>query len=100
MENILGQSAQIIVLLTALFFAQHAINSLFHLYLRYLDRLGMDKEEVRNLARNSVFALFFIAIAGLFNILPFIMALDYLLCVVVIFLVFKINGILKVIKNI
>lgn len=99
MEDMLGQSAQIAALIAAIFFALLAGSSLINLYLRYHDRLSIEKEDMQNLARNSAFALRLMVIAGLFHFLPFFMALGYLLCGVVIFQIFKINDTLKVLRN-
>lgn len=99
MENMLGQFAQIAVLVAAIFFALLVGSDLVNLYLRYHDRLSINREDVQNLARNATFALLLMAIVGLFHFLPFFMALGYLLCGVVIFQIFKIYGMLKALKN-
>jgi len=99
MEYIFGQIAQITALTAAVFFGLLACSGLVNLYLRFHDRLPIDKENVQNLTRNSAFALLLLAIAGLFLALPFFMALGYLLCGVIIFQIFKINGLLKVLNK-
>lgn len=99
MENMLGQFALIAALIAAIYFALLACSGLVNLYLCYHDRLSIDREDVQALARNSGFALLLSGIAGLFHFLPFFMALGYMLCGVVVFHIFKINALLKLLKN-
>ena len=99
MENMLGQFAQIAALITGIFFAQLAVAGVINLYLRYHDRLPIDKEDVQNLARNSAIVLLLTVIAGLFHFLPFFIAMGYLLCGIVIFQIFKINRVLIALKT-
>ncbi len=99
MENMLGQSAQIAALIATAYFALLACSGLVNVYLRFHDRLPIHKVDVQALVRNVSFALVFLATAVVFRNLPFFMALGFLLCGVVIFQIFKINGFLKVLKN-
>lgn len=84
MENILGQLAQTVALMAAVFFALGAGSGIVNLYLRFHDRLSIDREDVLILVRNTGLALLSATIAWLFYSLPFFTALTLLLCGVVI----------------
>ncbi|MBK7939675.1 MAG: hypothetical protein IPJ82_22465 [Lewinellaceae bacterium] len=96
MENTIGQFAQIAAMGVAIFYALLAGSGLFNLYLRFNDRLSIDREDVQTLSRNSGFALGLTGIAGLFHYLPFYMASGFLFCGIVFYQILKINGLLKI----
>lgn len=91
----MGLSAQMLVLAMAVFFALLVGSNLVNFYLRRIDHLPIDREDVRAFARNVRFTLFLLAIAGMFHYLSFFMALAILLCGAVAYQVLKINGLLK-----
>ncbi len=99
MENTFGQFAETAALGAAIFFVLLACSGLVNLYLRYIDNLSIDREDVQALARNTGFALLSAGVAGLFHYLPLPMALTALLCGVVFFQILKINGLLKIIER-
>lgn len=99
MEDTLGYYAQIIMLVLAIFFALMAGSGLVNLYLRYHDRLPLDKPDIKSLVRHAGFAVLLTVVSQLFRILPFFMALGFLLCAVVLFQVFKIMQIGKLLEK-
>lgn len=96
----IGQLAQIAAMVAAIFFALLASSGLVNLYLRYIDKLSIDREDVQAIARNSGFALLSAGVAALFHYLPLPMTLAALLCGIVFFQILKINGLLKIIERI
>ena len=99
MENILGQFAQTTALIAAVFFVLLASSGLFNLYLRYHDRLPIDREDVQALARNSGLAVLLLLVAGLFKTLPFFMAIGMVLSGVVIIQVLRLNGLINKLED-
>lgn len=95
MENILGHSAQFAAMMVATFFALLICSGLANLYLRFHDRLPIDRDSVHTLIRNFGFALLLTALAAFFHFLPFFMALGFLLCGGVVFQLLKISGLIK-----
>lgn len=89
MESILGQDALIASLLVAVYFAMFALNGLVNLYLRSVDQLPIDRADVKSLARYAGYAVLFVGMAGLFRLLPFFMALCFLICGYLISLIVK-----------
>ncbi|MBL7780706.1 MAG: hypothetical protein JNM22_05770 [Saprospiraceae bacterium] len=95
MPTVLGQYAQIISLVVAIFFALLATSALMNLYLRRIDHLTIDVDDVRSMARNAGIAVALIALSALFRLLPFFMVLAFLVCLTVFVNVFKINRLLS-----
>ena len=78
MQTVLGQSAQIISLVVAIFFALLATSALMNLYLRRIDHLTIEAEDVRSMARNAGIAMGLMALSALFRLLPFFMVIAFL----------------------
>lgn len=91
MEN-LNQYAQILALILTAYFVLMVGSGLVNFLLRYIDRLSIDKEDAHAFRQNIIKALGFGATAALFDMLPFFMVVCILLCGIVLYLLFNIEG--------
>ncbi len=66
-----------------------------NLYLRRIDHLTIEAEDVRSMARNAGIAMGLMALSALFRLLPFFMVIAFLVCLTVFANVFKINRLLS-----
>lgn len=95
MADILSYYIQLITLFISIFFALTAGAGLMNFYLRYLDRLPIDRSDVVAFARNAGIALLLFISATLFHYLPFFVALGFVLCALIVVQLYKLDGILK-----
>jgi len=86
---------QLLALLISVFFALMAGSGLLNLYLRYHDHLPIDRADVNAMARNAGISMLAFLCATLFHYLPFLMALGFLMCAVIILQIFRMRGLLN-----
>lgn len=91
----LTQYTQLLFLFFAAFFSLWTLAGLVNLYLRILDRLSIDREDIQLLRRNILLALFSAGLAALFYYLPYPMAFTALFCGVVLYQLLRLSGLLK-----
>jgi hypothetical protein len=91
MEELLGFYAHNIALAIAAFFALLAGTRLIGLYLRYHDRLSIDREDVQSFFRNATLAIFFAGAAIMFEHVSFFVTIGLLACCLIVLLLIKIN---------
>ncbi len=99
MGNTLGQLAQFATTGIALYFAMLACNDIVYLYLRYHDKLPIEREEMQSLVRKCRFTLLLAGIASLYYLLPFFLATGFLICIIMVFQILKINHLLKILER-
>lgn len=95
MESTLGYLAQIVSLCVVVFFGLHTASGLVNLYLRFHDRLSIERRDVLHPARNLISLLKWLAAAALFFYIPFFMALGFFLCAILIAQILKVNVLIK-----
>jgi hypothetical protein len=91
----LSQYTQLLFLFFAAFFSIWTFAGLVNLYLRFIDQLSIDRQDVLLLRRNVMLALFSVGLALLFYYLPYPMALTTLFCGIVLYQLLHLSGLLK-----
>jgi len=91
----LSQYTQLLFLFFAAFFSIWTFAGLVNLYLRFIDRLSIDRQDILLLRRNVMLALFSAGLALLFYYLPYPMALTALFCGIVLYQLLHLSGLLK-----
>lgn len=99
MEQIFMEFLQAITLSLAFFFALYAGSGVINLYLRYIDHLSFDKEDIQLLLSNTWYAVLLFTCAAGMRYLGLAMTAVILLIMLLIWQMFNISALVRKLKR-